>query len=376
MNIIILSNSYGEDRSAAIIGTELKKILPDVRVLGASLVSMGEEYKKRGVEVISSSFPPPSGGFFLKSPSGFVADITRNSKVPLSFVTRLRKIKDEVDTVFVVGDIPLLLLGFLAFRKKMWFLAPCKSNYISPHLFLEKKFMRNLTTMVFTHDEPTAKDLRNSGINAAFLGNPMMDELDKENLYNPPKDKTIIGILPGSRDETYKNMEKIGVVIRMIRTVYPGLHFAVAVSNTINKNRLKESISDINGIDFVKGAFVDVVSSSTLVISLSGTASEQTAGLGIPIVSFVGSGPQTTHNRLKGQERLLGGCLKFTPDFPEGVIKEIERLLSNEKLREEKGRIGKERMGIKGGARRIAERVIGEYGGMGVWEYGSMGVWE
>ncbi len=232
----------------------------------------------------------------------------------------------------MVGDIPLLLLGFFAFRNKMWFLTPCKSNYISPYLFLEKKIMKNLTTMVFIHDEPTAKDLQNFGINAVFLGNPMMDELEKENLYEPPKDKTIIGIFPGSRREAYKNMEKIGVVIKMIKNAYPDLHFVVAVSNAVNRNRLKKSISDINSIDFVKGASVDAVSSSTLVISLSGTASEQTVGLGIQIVSFVGNGSRTTRNRLKGQERLLGGCLKFVHDFPEGVIKEIKNLLFNEKL--------------------------------------------
>ncbi len=49
MNFAILSNSYGEDRSGAIIGRELKKIFPDVRILGAALISMGEKYKKRGI---------------------------------------------------------------------------------------------------------------------------------------------------------------------------------------------------------------------------------------------------------------------------------------------------------------------------------------
>ncbi len=360
MNIAILSNSYGEDRSGAIIGQEIKKLCPNASVVGASLVSLGEEYKKRGMGVLFSSPPPPSGGFLLKSPAGFVNDLVTSSRVPFSYIARLHGMRDKIDRVIVVGDIMLLVLAWFAFRKRMWFLAPCKSDYFSPHLWIEKKIMKRTTIQVFTHDEITAKNLRNCGISAIFLGNPMMDELEKENLYNPPEDKSLIGILPGSRKEAYKNIKKIGVIIKMLTHSYSGLHFAIAVSETIDKNRLRDSISDINTeIDLVKDAFVDVVSSSKLVISLSGTASEQTAGLGIPIISFIGTGPQTTFNRLRGQEKLLGGCLKFVEDFPDGVVKEIIKLLSNERLREERGRIGIERMGPKGGARRIAEKVLG-----------------
>ncbi|PIP12160.1 MAG: hypothetical protein COX49_07175 [bacterium (Candidatus Stahlbacteria) CG23_combo_of_CG06-09_8_20_14_all_40_9] len=361
MNIAILSNSYGEDRSGAIIGEEIKKLCPNASVIGVPLISLGEEYKKRGIDVLFSSPPPPSGGFLLESPVGFVNDLVTSSRVPFSYIARLRRMRDKIDRVIVVGDIMLLLLGWFAFRKRMWFLAPCKSDYFSPHLGIEKKIMKRTTIEIFTHDELTANNLQHCGISAIFLGNPMMDELEKENLYNPPEDKSLIGILPGSRKEAYENIKKIGVVINKLTHSYPGLHFAIAVSNTIDKNRLRDSISGINAeIDLVKNAFVDVVTSSKLVISLSGTASEQTVGLGIPIISFVGTGPQTTFNRLKGQEKLLGGCLKFVKDFPDGVVKEIIKLLSNENLRQERGRIGIERMGPKGGAKRIAEKVLGD----------------
>lgn len=359
MNIAILSNSYGEDRSGAIIGREIKRMCPDVLVIGAPLISLGEEYKKRGIDVIFSVPPPPSGGFLLKTPVGFLNDLITSSKVPLSYVAKLRKMRGQIDEVIVVGDIILLLFGWVALRKRMWFLAPCKSDYFSPHLKIEKKIMKKIAIEVFTHDELTAENLQDSGVSATFLGNPMMDELEKENLYNPPEDKTLIGILPGSRKEAYKNMKKIGVVIRMLKPLYSNLHFAVAVSATIDEDILRDTISDIDAeIEFVKGAFVDVVSSSKLMISLSGTASEQAAGLGVPVISFVGRGSQTTLNRLRGQEKLLGGCLKFVKDFPDGVVDGIINLLSNDRLREKRGRIGRERMGPRGGAIRIAERII------------------
>jgi tetraacyldisaccharide 4'-kinase len=361
MNVAILSNSYGEDRSGAIIGREIKRLCPDASVIGAPLISLGNEYKKRGIGVISACTSPPSGGFLLKTPLGLVKDLITSSGVPFSYVARLHIMRDRIDSVIVIGDVILLLLGWFAFRKRMWFLAPCKSDYFSPHLEMEKKIMKKTAIEVFTHDELTAENLQGSGVTAMFLGNPMMDELEKENLYNSPEGKTLMGVLPGSRKEAYKNMKKIGVVIKILRPLYPNLRFAVAVSDTIDKSKLRDSIGDIDAeIEFVKGAFVDIVSSSKLVISLSGTASEQAAGLGVAIITFVGAGPQTTSNRLRGQEKLLGGCLKFVRNFPNGVVDEIINFLSNDGLRKEKGRIGKERMGPKGGARKIAERVLGD----------------
>ena len=208
MNIAILSNSYGEDRSGAIIGEEIKKLCPNASVIGVPLISLGEEYKKRGIDVLFSSPPPPSGGFLLESPVGFVNDLVTSSRVPFSYIARLRRMRDKIDRVIVVGDIMLLLLGWFAFRKRMWFLAPCKSDYFSPHLGIEKKIMKRTTIEIFTHDELTANNLQHCGISAIFLGNPMMDELEKENLYNPPEDKSLIGILPGSRKEAYENKQK------------------------------------------------------------------------------------------------------------------------------------------------------------------------
>ncbi len=359
MNIVILSNSYGEDRSGAIIGKEIKKICPDANVIGAPLISFGEEYKKRDIKVVTGNPPPPSGGFFLKSLYSFISDLIKSSVVPFSYIAKLRKIRHNINNVIVVGDIPLLILAWIAFRKKIWFLAPCKSDYFSPHLKIERFIMRRFAKEIFTHDEFTAENLKHFGLKAVFLGNPMVDELERENVYNPPENKTLIGILPGSRIEAYQNMIKIGIILKRLSLKQSNLHYAVAVSGTINKEELRENLYGLDKhIDFVTNVFVDIVTSSTLVISLSGTASEQTASFGIPIISFVGTGPQTTPNRLRGQEKLLGGCLKFVKDYPDGVVNVTIELLSNTKLREEMGKIGMERMGPEGGARRIAERIV------------------
>ncbi len=101
-----------------------------------------------------------------------------------------------------------------------------------------------------------------------------------------------------------------------------------------------------------------MISESEIVIGLAGTANEQAAGLGKPVVSFTGYGPQTTLRRMKDQARLLGSAVKFVSDFPNGVVTEISFLLSNPEERIRRGKAGSLRMGPPGGARNIANLLV------------------
>jgi len=359
MRIVILSNSYGEDRSGALIGLELRRMRPDAEIISFPLISFGEAYKKRGIRVIGGSAPPPSGGFFLKSIVGLVRDLVETLPLPLAYIKRLRQIKGIIDLVIVVGDVPLLLMGWIAIKKKAYFLAPCKSDWMAPHLWIEELLIRRYAKKIFTHDELTARNLREKGIDALFFGNPMMDELTRENRYHPPEGKLLIGILPGSREESYENMRMIRKVIEVLRDRRDDLHFAVAVADTVDFNRMKRSFDEENrDLDLERGAFVDIIKSSILLISLAGTATEQAAGLGLPVMSFRGSGAQTTLRRLSGQKKLLGKAFRFIRYDPLEVASEIEKVLDDKKLREVMGGEGRERMGPPGGAKGISEYIL------------------
>jgi len=359
MRVAILSNSYGEDRSGALIGIEAKKLYKGIEIISFPLVSFGEEYKKRGIKVIGGSAPPPSGGFFLKSIEEFLRDLIEELPIPFNYIKTLHNLKHRFDILIVVGDVPLLILGWLGLRMKSYFLAPCKSDWKAPHLWIEKVIMKNSTKLVFTHDELTALNLRRNKVNALFLGNPMMDDLIAENRYSPPEKKLLIGILPGSREESYGNIKKIVQIINAIKKRLDNVHFAVSISDTVDIIKMKEHIINLeNDIDVIKGAFIDILRNSALVISLAGTATEQAVGLGIPVISFVGSGAQTTKRRLLGQRKLLGKSFKLIHYNPENIADEIEKILMDKELREEMGKSGRKRMGALGGARNIAKYIL------------------
>ncbi|MDI6840132.1 MAG: lipid-A-disaccharide synthase-related protein [bacterium] len=382
-NFLFLSNCYGEDRSAALIAQELKKLKPNIEVFGAPLISQGEEYEKRGIPLLIKSKIPPSGGFPTRSPVALLKDIITSFYIPIRYYIVIRKIRKTVDYGVVVGDVFLLVIGWLGLLKQLYFLAPAKSDYQKPHYKFEEWLIRKLAVRVFTHDEFTAQNLRKKSISASFLGNPMIDELHPEGNFSAGSsrdgipEKKLIGILPGSRVEAYKNFLKILEVVELISNLRNDLAFAAAIPGVLSFKKLIklskksgwQSTLEIHQSEFYKveiekkdtkvlllsNAFVDIIKHSVLIIGLAGTANEQAAALRKPIVSFTGTGPQTSKIRMKNQERLLGGCLKFVNNFPKGVVNEILQLLDNEKLRKTMGEAGVKKMGTPGGAKKIAK---------------------
>ena len=107
----------------------------------------------------------------------------------------------------------------------------------------------------------------------------------------------------------------------------------------------------------VRNGFEDIIARAEVLIGLAGTANEQAVGMGKPVVSFAGTGPQTTVTRMTKQEMMLGGSVRYIADFPRGVAEEVSFLLSHPEEAMRRGRIGIERMGSPGASRRIAEHI-------------------
>jgi uncharacterized protein (TIGR03492 family) len=262
------------------------------------------------------------------------------------------------------------------------FLAPAKSDYIEGHYAVERWYMKKTADYVFTHDEFTAANLRKKDINALFLGNPMMDDLELKEVQNLPEQQyknPVIGIFPGSRSEAYDNFNMILDLIEHIPVQERGgLTFLTAVSGSLDigsikakaalhgwkfaGNDKKTSLSK-NGaeVQLCRNQFKEILHISDIIIGLAGTANEQAAGMGKPIIGFKGMGPQTTVRRMEEQERLLGGALKFVRNYPDDAIKELLLLMGDPAERKARGEAGKKRMGPGGGARNIAEFIIREF---------------
>ncbi|MCX6375408.1 MAG: hypothetical protein NTU88_05125 [Armatimonadetes bacterium] len=118
MHICFLSNGYGEDKAAAQIAGRLKDRHPWSLVTGAPLVTAGDAYTGAGLPVLTQGKPPPSGGFPLKSLKGFVLDLLCFPQYS-RYCGTLRRRSAEIDHAVVVGDVALLALGYLSFRRRL-----------------------------------------------------------------------------------------------------------------------------------------------------------------------------------------------------------------------------------------------------------------
>ena len=207
--ILFAGNSYSEERNAAIIASRLDEILnkeniKGYKIMGASLIAPGNDYRKRKIEVLRACPLPPSGGFVTTSLKGFLADLFSGSfKTIFSFSSKIKKIKNNIAFVFVDGDVFLFwLVKRLLKDKKVLFYVHSKSDYIEPHYKFEINYLRKNADFIFPRDEYSASNMRKQGLNALCFGSVVMEELNPSGV-KLPVDRTLrtIGVLPGTRDE-------------------------------------------------------------------------------------------------------------------------------------------------------------------------------
>jgi uncharacterized protein (TIGR03492 family) len=112
-------------------------------------------------------------------------------------------------------------------------------------------------------------------------------------------------------------------------------------------------------IDLVasKELFGNIIAEAKAVIGLSGTGNEQAAGMGKPVFSFWGNGPQITKKFLKAQNRLLGGSLFLLPPDPVFIARRMYEVMNSRQTLSKVERNGKMRMAGRGSVRKIARAI-------------------
>jgi uncharacterized protein (TIGR03492 family) len=237
-------------------------------------------------------------------------------------------------------------------------------------------------TAVFPRDRLTHEKLLSQGIKSYPVGNPMMDGLSLGN-YSPKPlqtgEKIILTLLPGSRSpEVERNWILITQSLAGVMSAFPEhpITFLGAIAPSLSlepfitqiqsqgwqKIDTKEPSYFADALSFRKNnahliftqwGFADCLSISQGAIAMAGTATEQFVGMGKPVVSFPGDGPQYNDYFARRQTLLLGESLVLV-DKPEQVGDVLKNLLNDGHRLLAIARNGRERLGETGAARRIA----------------------
>ena len=384
-NICVIANGYAEEMMASKLMSEIRKELQtqnkleNFQFVGGSLVSSGRWYEEEQFATFFTGGMTPSGGFPTRSFSGFLADLGAGAFLtPFKFKSIIKGwSKYNLDIIIVVGDFLLMALTIPALRNNknvpMVFIPTAKSDYIQAHFKIEKKYIKKYARISFPRDQITAADFSAYGINAQYHGNLMQDLLDLKTPTILSKEP-VVALLPGSREESYGNLEMILSLLPNIKTP---IHWAFVQAGSLKKETVNEVFlhkgwkctnldADIpiwgknsQKVYCYPSTMFDTVALSCIFgISLAGTAGEQIAGLGKPIIGFKGTGPQSTNRRMEDNVKLLGKSFIYIESYPRGVITEIEKLISNSEERDRLGAIGIAHMGKAGGTSSIAQYIV------------------
>ena len=408
--LLVLTNGHGEDQIAlqlieALQRRSAQQGRPPVPVVVLPLVGEGRAFAAAEARGLLQRQGPrgilPSGGFSNQSLGGLLRDLAAGmAGLSLRQWHWLRHWGRGGQPVLAVGDIwPLLLawgsgsrFAFVGTPKSdyTWASPPplgwgrtpladayhgCKGSEWDPwewHLMASGR-----CRLVAVRDALTARGLRRHGIPALAPGNPMLDGFHPS---EPPPwlaGQRRLLLLPGSRmPEALHNGRRLLAGLAAWQSAQPstvlltcgdqpsgdawqgllredgwrstGLEPAATAAGA-SRGWRRGPLSLLLGV----GRFRAWAPWAEVGLATAGTATEQLTGLGIPVLSSPGPGPQFKAGFARRQSRLLGGAVQPCRS-PGELAAGLERLLADAARRAQLGRIGRRRMGPTGGSERLA----------------------
>ncbi len=407
MRLLCLSNGHGEDGIGLRILQALQRQSDAIQLAALPIVGEGKSYQTQGIPIIGPVQTMPSGGFIYMDGRQFARDLQGG----LLQLTRmqLKTIRDWVQSdgfVLAVGDIVPLLFAWWS-GTNYAFVGTAKSEYYlrdeqgwlprqswfeqlerwsgSVYLPWERWLMKHPHCQaVFPRDRLTSMVLQKWAIPTQDLGNPMMDSLDPKGLIfsNEPDltgDRLTFVLLPGSRlPEAYENWRIILQAVSALLMAFGNqrqLLFLGAIAPQLDPAPLKQSLESYGWrlasttqsmvtftqyraqIVLTQTGFADCLHQADFSLAMAGTATEQFVGLGKPVITFAGVGPQFTFRFAEAQTRLLGPSVVLA-DHPSRVVQIVQSLLQDPDRLQLIQANGIKRMGSPGAADRIADYLV------------------
>jgi uncharacterized protein (TIGR03492 family) len=380
--LTLVSNGHGEDLIGARLAAALQREAPGLKLQAFPLVGLGQAYAEAGLPLLGPRRVMPSGGLTLHSLPLLLADL--KAGLPGLTLQQLRELRRlRTDGLLVIGDAYAQLLAGLVtarwrFTVQTLVSARHRGAGLPPpnRLFMERitaaeRWLMRRADAVYVRDQATAQQLAAAGTaNARYLGNPVVDGLAAEVLPGFPARQELVLLLPGSRAYAARALE----VMLGAAALRPDLRFAVAwaaplqpdvagwefrpAERTASAPHLLGSLHGAGQqIPVCTGSFAQLLGSAAVALGTAGTAHEQSAARGVPVVSF----PLPPHYSvafLRNQQRLLGRALTVTEARPQQLAAELDRLLAPGTRRDSAVAEGRERMGEPGGSLAIARDII------------------
>ena len=382
--ILFISNGTAED----LIGARLAGLLTR-RVRYSPLVGEGRAYTALpDATRVGRVLRLPSGGFPFGSLDNLRADLRAGLiGESLGQWTDAARGASGAGAVVVVGDAYALMVGTVAAsmqRLPLVHVQPLLSAHYLDGLGL-RGTLRELNALganrpmpyelrlargadaVFVRDAATERYYRQRGVAARFAGSFAMDVLPApERDLRFPAGRPVLALLPGSRDDHRESLPLMLRAAALLPEVTPVVAWphrwdAVTLPGgwTLEHHGDAEAVASGEGarVALMRSAFGAVARAADIAIGTSGTANEQLAGLGVPVVGFATRGPQYTAGFARRQGRLLGASLSVVGATAPELAAQVRALLGDPSRQARAALAGLTRIGPAGALPVIAAEI-------------------
>jgi uncharacterized protein (TIGR03492 family) len=383
-DILLVSNGFGEMAIVTYIARALRAQSDAARIEHLPLV--GRAPSDAWPAAVGPQADMPSGGLIAYwNLRNLAADIGAGLGALTLRQYRFLYQQRQRDVIVAVGDIYCLSLSLLAARRPTLFVATAKSDYVAPHSGIELAIARRATA-AFARDEVTAASMRAAGVAASYAGNIMMDGVQRMGIDLSIKpDALVIAVLPGSRADAAAaaagQVERVAAIAQQMAGRGRKVQALVSIAPSVEATAVRDAIRNV-GIDLtapspgvgviasgqrdnlelalVRGAFGDMIAAAAIVLGQAGTANEQAAGCGKPVIAAAqpGEAPERMQWYRMRQKRLLGDALLVLQPKPQAFAAEVVRLIDDPQRIAHMAETGRKRMGSPGGAQAVAQKAL------------------
>jgi len=338
--VLVVAGEASADRHAASLIEQWRKLAPGLEVYGVG----GRHLREAGARLLFD--------FTQTGVVGILEVIPNLARFYQAYRQLLESIDRENPHLVLLLDLPDFNL-FFAGRVKVKHPNLPILYYISPQVWAwrkgrVKKIQRRIAKMLVLF--PFEVDFyRRHGVDVEFVGHPLKDQAkasagqaELRQRFSVAEASPVVALLPGSRSEELRlYLPVMRQAARALQAKHPQIVFLLAAAPTVRRETLASAFPASLPLKIIEGATYDALGAADLALVASGTATLETALLGVPMVIL---GKTSWPNYLMarpfvwikyyGLPNLLSGK-EIVPELimwrctPERVTAEAESILSN-----------------------------------------------
>jgi lipid-A-disaccharide synthase len=279
--IMIIAGEASGDMHGASLVQEMLKIKPSLNFYGIG----GNELKETGVKLLADAADMAVVG---------LTEVISKLGSFLKIMNQMKKSLDDIkpDLVILIDypdfNLPLARAAHKRGIKVFYFISPQVWAWRKGRIRQIKRVVTKMAVILpFEIDTYSQK-----GFHVNYVGHPLLDRV-KTNYSREEAhkifgltDNTTIGLLPGSRSsEVVKLLPEMLQAAKTIAQEIPQAQFILPLADTVDEKIITDIISRFKvNVKVISGNTYDVISCCDLAIVASGTATLETALLGIPMI--------------------------------------------------------------------------------------------